>query len=338
MLHKWGHVLWIKLIDHWQRWVMIVLLLCHLEVVVAKERVHNLFASSANSAALQSHVFSVHYLSVKVVAGWIIKSKPAILSKRGVVKMDERHNAIWVHDSAAVIAEVGELIAAMDCPAQQVLIKAKIVNIDDNYMRDIGGLLADAAPASDDDADAASTDDNSGSMISIPLSIVGDHSLQYKIQALLQQGHAELVASPTLITQNRKQASIEAGEEVPYQEKNGTDATSVAFKKAVLKLAVTPIILPGRQINLKVNINQDQVSGLDYNGAPGIQTQKLQTQAVVADQHSLVLGGITQTQQGKMDQGFPFLRHLPVLGWLLTTHERKHSHKQLIVIITPKLL
>ena len=101
-------------------------------------------------------------------------------------------------------------------------------------------------------------------------------------------------------------------------------------------MKVTPVLLPHQQIQLKVHINQDQLSGMDFNGSPAIQTQQLMTQAVVQSGHSLVLGGINQSLNGQVHRTIPIIGHIPVIGWLLSSHQHKHSRKQLLVIITPK--
>lgn len=307
-------------------------------MAVAQEPMYNIFQSTGVVAKQHAKVYKINYVLAKTVATWIGNGKSSLLSKHGKMRVDELQNKIWISDTDAVLAKVSALIHLMDCPSKQVLIKAKIINIDDNYLRQIGGTLGDQF------SDASPTGTSWGSgldgvhtgRVSVPILKTGNETLSYTLAALIEQGHAVLVASPTLLTQDRVQAQIEAGEEVPYQEKSGTGNTSVAFKKAVLRLQVTPKVLPNHKIELTVRINQDQLSGLDFNGAPAIKTQQLKTRAVVHDGYSLVLGGIEQSIQGHSHRGIPFISHIPVLGWLLSSREHKHTRRQLVVIITPK--
>jgi type IV pilus assembly protein PilQ len=304
--------------------------------VTAQPKIYNVFQTDATNIALGSRIYNIHYLPVQTVAGWLNDAKAPLLSAQGAIKVDEVNNRIWVSDNNAVLNRISDLIAAMDKPNQQILIKAKIIDIDNYYAQQIGGVLGDSEYIGDNGWGAAMHPTHGG-IVSIPLMSTKDGVLSYTLQALIDNGHATLVAAPTLLTQNRVEANIEAGEEVPYQEKTGTGNTSVAFKKAVLGLRVTPTVLPNNKILLTIHINQDQLSSLDFAGAPAIQTQQLTTKAVVTNGASLVLGGIQQTLQGSMQQGIPFVRHVPIVGWMLSSHQRQHSHKQLLVIITPVL-
>lgn len=317
----------------------LIIFCCFIFIILnvnAQPKIYNVFQTDQADVSLSSKIYNIHYLPVKTVASWLNDAKAPLLSAQGSVKVDEVNNNIWVSDNDAVLTRVSSLIADMDKPSQQILIKAKIIDIDNYYAQQIGGVLGDSEYIGDSGWGAAMHPAHGG-IVSIPLLSTKDGVLSYTLQALIDNGHATIVAAPTLLTQNRTEANIEAGEEVPYQEKTGTGNTSVAFKKAVLGLRVTPTVLPNKKILLTVHINQDKLSNLDFAGAPGIQTQQLTTRAVVANGASLVLGGIQQTEQGSTQQGIPFVRHVPIIGWMLSSHERQHSHKQLLVIITPVL-
>ena len=303
----------------------------------ASGTIHNLFQTGDVSSGKQNKVFTVHYLPVKTVSQWLKQGNKSLLGANGTVKIDTVDNKIWVSAEPKNIKQIAALLTAMDRPKQQILIKAKIIDIDNYYAQTIGGRLGQYQDLSDNGWGVAMHEVH-GSSAKIPIVKTGGFNLNYTLQALIDQGHAILVAAPTLLTKNRVKADIEAGEEVPYQEKSGTGNTSVTFKKAVLGLQVTPTILPNHKVSLLVHISQDQLSGLDFQGVPAIQTQQLTTNATVIDGNSLVLGGIQQTVQGHMQQGIPIIRHIPIIGWILSAHEKKHSKKQLIVVITPKII
>ena len=322
--------------------ILLVLVIIQVKSL-AYSAVYNPFirTSSSQTHDVVSKLYHLHYLMVKEFAASLQNKRTNILTKKAVVLVQPKINSIWISDSAENVQRLTKIISLLDVPQRQVLIKAKIIDVDKSYASEIGGLLGKSDIESISNAGEGwgiSLHPNNGGIFTIPLLRTGARTLNYTLQALLERGHATLVAEPTLLTQNRTVADIEAGEEVPYQEKTGTGNTSVAFKKAVLRLKVTPIILPDNKISLQVQINQDQLSGLDFNGSPAIQTQQLLTTAVVPDGHSLLLGGIQQSMHGKLRHGIPVLDKLPVLGWLVASHEHKQEQKQLLVIITPKVI
>ena len=276
----------------------------------------------------KTQVWEIHYRNVDQLIKSIEPKK--ILSKQGIIRIDTTANCIWVYDDASHRKTIGTLIHDFDKPIKQIQITAEIINVDNNYSKTLGASINQIINA----------DNTSSSEETLHLGVasINHVTLNYRIDALLKTGHAKLIAKPKLLTQNRHQAIIEAGSEIPYQEKTGTGNTTVAFKKAVLRLAVTPVILPGQDILLKININQDQVSALTVNGVPAIKTQQLLTQGVVHNKHILILGGVDQSNQSQTSSGIPIVRHIPVIGWLLSHHHHAHDNHQLLIFIRPTII
>jgi len=117
--------------------------------------------------------------------------------------------------------------------------------------------------------------------------------LDLELSALQTEGRGEILSTPRLITSNQKKAIIEQGTEIPYQQAASSGATAVAFKKAVLSLAVTPQITPDDRIILDLNVKNDSV-GKEYQGVPSINTKEIDTQVLVNNGETVVLGGIYQ--------------------------------------------
>lgn len=276
-------------------------------------------------ASMRAQIFKMHYGDVGRIKSMIEHNKKKIISSRGVYHVDEGSNQVWVYDDQKHLHILAHMIHAMDQPIHQVNIVAHIINIDEDYLRKIGGELSQRGLV----------DISSDDFLSIPLGTLTDRRLRYQIDAMVDKGHAKVIAAPKVMTQNRQEAIIEAGSEVPYQEKTGTGNTSVTFKKAVLSLGVVPTVLPHHQIALKIRVNEDQVSSLMVNGVPAIKTQKLITQAIIKDKHTLLIGGITQKNRSHRRKSIPLVGHLPVIGWLLSHHEKSQSEHQLIVLIQP---
>lgn len=226
--------------------------------------------------------------------------------------------------------------------SQQILIKAHIVNIDHNYTRELGLSLSTStntlSSAGGFSMNLPAPDTNSGDLI-IPIAALGQGILlDATLSALEKTGHAQLISDPQLVTLNNRTAIIEAGQEVPYQQSTEGGGTSVAFKKAVLRLEVTPSIQPHNSILLHLTINQDQVSDLTVNGIPAISTQQLKTQVIMKNHNTLVLGGIFQENKSDQHQGIPFLSKIPWLGVLFRYQKHTDDRNQLLIFVTPVIL
>lgn len=180
---------------------------------------------------------------------------------------------------------------------------------------------------------------NGAASMGLRLMSLGQHSfLDLELSALENEGAAEVISAPHLITADQQTAFIEAGAEIPYQEKASSGGTNVIFKKAVLSLKVTPRIIPDGHIVLDLNVNQDQPSTFMTPDAPTIKARGIKTQVSVKSSETVVLGGIYEYSQSKLEQRVPFLGTLPIIGRLfrLTTSNSRRS--ELLIFLTPTLL
>ncbi|BCD96071.1 type IV pilus secretin PilQ family protein [Marinagarivorans cellulosilyticus] len=168
--------------------------------------------------------------------------------------------------------------------------------------------------------------------------VSGDVLLGLEISALEESGFAEIVSQPKVITGDKQQASIESGTEIAYQEASASGATTVAFKEAVLKLDVTPQITPDDNIIMDLKINQDNVGELTNAGIPTIDVTELNTQVLVADGQTVVLGGIFQNNVVTGQSKVPLLGDIPVLGRLFRKDTKSEDKKELIIFVTPRIM
>jgi type IV pilus assembly protein PilQ len=174
---------------------------------------------------------------------------------------------------------------------------------------------------------------------SLALNFLSDNVLLgLELSALQQSGHAEIVSQPKVITGDKQQAHIESGTEIPYQEASSSGATSTAFKEAVLKLDVTPQITPDDRIIMDLVVNQDSVGEETSAGIPTIDVTELETQVLVANGQTVVLGGIFQTQRVNSVEKVPFLGDVPYLGRLFRKDINSEDKRELLIFITPKIL
>ena len=169
-----------------------------------------------------------------------------------------------------------------------------------------------------------------------------DYVVDLELSAAQAEGRGEVVSSPRLITANQKEASIEQGVEIPYQESASSGATTVQFKKAVLSLKVTPQITPDNRIILDLNVKKDSVGQVlvASGGAnvPSIDTREVTTQVLVNDGQTVVLGGILESDRRHDETKVPYLGDIPVLGHLFKTTRRTNNKDELLIFVTPKIL
>lgn len=223
-------------------------------------------------------------------------------------------------------------------PAKQILIKAHIVNIDRKYTQSLGFIFNTTNPTVQSSSGFTLNLPSFGteSAIAFPIAKLGEGILlEATLIALEQEGHAESISDPQLLTLDGQSATLESGQEVPYQQTSENGGTTVAFKKAVLSLKVTPHLQPNNKVLLDLIINQDQVSSLTVNGVPAIKTQQLKTQVLMKNQNTLILGGLFEENTSVDQQKVPFLSKIPLIGFLFKHKENNNERRQLLIFVTP---
>src|SRR5690349_7301897 len=169
-----------------------------------------------------------------------------------------------------------------------------------------------------------------------------DFLIDLELSAAQAEGRGEVISTPRVITANQREASIEQGVEIPYQESASSGATTISFKKAVLALKVTPQVTPDNRIILDLNVKKDSVGQVIVGGAgqqvPSIDTREITTQVLVNDGQTVVLGGILETERRETEKKVPYLGDVPVLGRLFKTSGRTNNKDELLIFVTPKIL
>ena len=178
---------------------------------------------------------------------------------------------------------------------------------------------------------------------SIALSILkGDYLIDLELSAAQAENRGEIASAPRVITANQKEAYIEQGTEIPYQESSSSGATTTQFKKAVLSLKVKPLITPDNRIILDLTVSKDSVGQLVQSATggqvPSINTQSIITQVLVNDGQTVVLGGILQTTRNATDTKVPLLGDIPLLGHLFKNTSRTNNKDEILIFVTPKIL
>jgi len=170
-----------------------------------------------------------------------------------------------------------------------------------------------------------------------------DYLVDLELSALEAEGQGEIVSTPRVITANQKEASIKQGVEIPYQQSASSGATTIQFKEAVLELTVTPQITPDNNIIMDLTVHKDSVGEIISTGGlggtvPSIDTRSVETQVLVADGQTVVLGGIFETERRETVTKVPLLGDIPVAGHLFRSKQRTDNKAELLIFVTPRIL
>ena len=312
---------------------------------------------------LHSRHYAINYAKAREVASLLQGSGGnRLLSERGVVSVDERTNTLLVRDSEATLAELEALITVLDVPVRQVVIESRMVTVRDNVDSELGirwgiygengsGLLSGSIEGNDSLGSGVTPSIGDRLNVNMPavspnassfafqVAKLGDELiLDLELSALEAEDKGEIIASPRLTTSNQYTAFIEQGEEIPYEESTSSGATSVAFKKAVLSLTVTPRITSDNKVVLDLLVTQDTRGRESSTGEVGINTQRISTQVLANDGETVVLGGIFQKQQLKTVTKVPVLGDIPYAGWLFRNTRDTSIKTELLIFVTPKIM
>ncbi|MEJ2685945.1 MAG: type IV pilus secretin PilQ family protein, partial [Gammaproteobacteria bacterium] len=322
-------------------------------------------------APLESAFIQINYAKANNIAT-LIKTKSkngSLLSKRGTVSVDPRTNTLLVQDTADKIQEIRKLVARLDIPVRQVLISSRIVIANDDFARNLGaklglsgretfsgnttGIFAGGLPGDLKTTPITGIENPAGSgneslAVDLPISNptsaidllvgrIGHNLLRLELQAMQSENRGQIISSPRVITSNQKEAVIESGVEIPYQQATSSGATSVSFKKATLSLKVTPQITPDDRIIMDLKVHKDSV-GQVYQGVPSIDTRAVDTQVLVDNGETVVLGGIYEQTRTHQSDKVPFFGDLPGIGYLFKSTQKVNNNQELLVFVTPKIV
>jgi type IV pilus assembly protein PilQ len=173
--------------------------------------------------------------------------------------------------------------------------------------------------------------------------LASDYLVDLELTALEAEGRGEIVSTPRVITANQKEATIKQGVEIPYQQSASSGATTIQFKEAVLELTVTPQITPDNNIIMDLKVHKDSVGDIISTGGlggtvPSIDTRSVETQVLVADGQTVVLGGIYETERRETIKKVPFLGDIPFAGALFRSKQRVDNKAELLIFVTPRIL
>jgi type IV pilus assembly protein PilQ len=272
-----------------------------------------------NNEKKSSYSFTLRYIN-------LVDFLPVLQKKINLefVGQDYSTNTFTVKCNSTEANNIMLLVQQHDLIPHQIRIRAYIVSIDQDYIRQLGIKLG-----------SREVKENHYNLLSLFSGSLS--ALDAELRALEQQGQGRVISAPELITMNNKMAYIETGDDIPYYEKDSSGQSTVVFKKAVLSLKFIPEVLGGKNLKLHITISQDQ-PGQSYTGSLSIKTRKIDTDAIVRSGESLVLGGILEQDKSTIHNGVPVLSDIPIIGEIFSLKEQVIKKRQLMVFIIPEII
>ncbi|EHA14772.1 type IV pilus secretin PilQ [Halomonas sp. HAL1] len=283
-----------------------------------------------------------------------------LLTERGRVSIDNRTNTLLVQDTADQVRDIVRTIDRLDVAVRQVQIEARIVIARDTASRELGinwGMSSTRGFQEGEDGNFTRRDINPNGInraqggLAVDLGaatgpgtgfsfgyLSGDILLDLELRALESEGKSQTISQPRIITANQRTARISQGEERAFQSVDGNDNPDTEFKEAELSLEVTPQITPDNRIIMDLVIKNDSFRESEFGGEPPIDTNQIETQVLVDNGQTVVLGGILTTEELRQIAKTPLLGDIPLLGRLFRYTEESNEKVELLVFITPRLL
>lgn len=327
----------------------------------------------AELAPLRTEFVEINYAKAADLATLLKAEENKLLTERGNVSVDQRTNTLLIQETAEKLAEMRQMITTLDRPVRQVLIESRIVIANQDFTKELGvkfGYSKNTFGANEDP-----TDDNFGAFVggkrpgdtedlltafntaglenfivdlptastpagAIGLAIgkIGSYLLQLELSALQAEGRGEIISSPRVFTADQKEAVIEQGTEIPYQQASSSGATATQFKKAVLSLRVTPHITPDDRINMTLNVHKDAPVVCPPSTIPCIDTRNVQSEVLVDNGETVVLGGVYEQTNSNNTRRVPFFGELPYVGALFRNSANVRNKDELLIFVTPKII
>ncbi|MDD5761650.1 MAG: type IV pilus secretin PilQ [bacterium] len=325
--------------------------------------------------AAQEAVYETIPINYSKASELLAKIRP-LVSKFGKLDSDDRTNVLIIHDLTENIAKVKALVDKIDTATPQVLIEARIVEVDTSFTRELGvqwggTFLGDAgrwkygltgAQSSSGGSIPGQPLDSTQRMFSldslppanwainlpaaigagagggINFGILRDNlRLDLSLSALEASGKGKIISSPKIVTMDNKEATIEQGTQIPYSTVSAS-GTNTQFIDATLSLKVTPHITPDGRVSMKLEAKNDSQGEAGADGKPAINKKKATTEVLIGDGETTVIGGILQINRSESRAGLPWLSKIPVLGYLFRKDANQTRNRELLIFITPKIL
>ncbi|AHG81164.1 Competence protein E [Bibersteinia trehalosi USDA-ARS-USMARC-188] len=303
---------------------------------------------------LITKTIKLHYAKASEVIHSLTQGSGTMLAENGYIHFDERSNSVIIKDTATSIKNLRALIAQLDQPTEQIAIEARIVTINSENLQELGVRWGMFSPNTHHHRFSGNLEgsglpmnnlnvnfpvNNAASMV-LQVASINSRVLDLELTALERENSVEIIASPRLLTTNKKSANIKQGTEIPYAVYSQKDELrNIEFREAVLGLEVTPHLSKNNQILLDLVVSQNspnsQTIGSDM---VTIDKQEINTQVFAKHGETIVLGGIFQHLIAKGEDRVPILGSIPVIKRLFSQSRDKIAKRELVIFVTPYIV
>jgi len=307
-----------------------------------------LMAAARDLGEIATEYLQVNYADVGDISAQIDNVK----SEKGTVSVDNRTNLIIYSDFPKRIETAKEILARLDKATKQVMVESRIVSATTNFSRNLGvswnaGYTANSlagrlggSPAFDLAVAAPTAAVGTfGLAFTRALGVNNILDLDMQLDALENAGEGRVISSPRIFTLDHVQAMIQQGDQIPYPQRTEEGTISTAFAPATLSLTVTPHITPDGKVRLEVLAKRDQADfSRTVQDVPAIRTQEAQTELLVNDGDTIVIGGIVIQDTEWSEDRVPFLWRIPILGWLFKNRSINDEKSELLIFLSPSII
>jgi type IV pilus assembly protein PilQ len=266
---------------------------------------------------------------------------------RGSVTVDSKNNQVIITDTEAKVRQAEEIIRRIDKVTSQVIIEARVVEVSEAFSKELGidwrmsygpGIIPGSGYNTTSDM-AMNFPSASSSSIGMSFSRLSGvpFVLNARLNAIETTGNGRILSSPKILTLDNKKAKIKQGVEYAYLERDSSGGSSVKFKNIDLLLEVTPHVTPDDRISLIIYITKNDVAGIT-GGFPNVATNEAQTELLVNDGDTVVIGGIIKKTENQGKNAFPLLSKIPILGYAFKNKSNKSSNSELLIFMTPRIV
>jgi type IV pilus assembly protein PilQ len=313
------------------------------EVEAEKE----LMAAARDVGEITTEYLQVNYADVNDIASQFDQIK----SEKGTISIDPRTNLIIFSDFPKRIETARDILVRLDKATQQVMIEARIVTASTNFSRNLG-ISWNGRYTVNSLANRDVTRLEIPWTVSAPVSAVGTLgpmgftrsatnilNIDMTLTALEAAGEGRVISSPRIFTLDHVQAMIQQGDQIPYPQRTEEGTISTAFAPATLSLTVTPHITPDGKVRMEVSAKKDEADfGRTVNEVPAIRTQEAQTELLVNDGDTVVIGGVIIQDRSWSESRVPGLWRVPVLGWLFKNRQVEDTKSELLIFLSPSIV
>ncbi|MGB9498745.1 MAG: type IV pilus secretin PilQ [Dissulfuribacterales bacterium] len=274
-----------------------------------------------------------------------------LTKERGNASVDHRNNQLILTDTKEVLEKAHEVITNIDKVTPQVIIEARIVEVNDHFVREVGlslNVSGEDIYRSDLNGQYSYGIALNNEISATPAGEIGFNFtrldawgtpvvLDAALKAMESEGTGKIISSPKILTLDNKQALIKQGERIPYQTVEDDDV-EIEWEDIDLLLNVIPHVTPDKRISMVVKVTKNEITGYIPTGEPRISTNEVETEFLVNDGETIVIGGVVKRNLTFDETGFPLLKDIPMIGWLFKSVKKEDKKKEMLIFLTPTII